>query len=136
MTRTRQLAAVAAALLLTTAACGSDDPDLAQTGTTAPSSRPRADGAGVMIVAEDIAFDATELDASVGATVTIDFDNRDEGIAHNLHVESTSAGEAKTDIEEGPVTQTLEVTFDDAGEFAYLCDVHPQQMRGTITVAP
>ncbi|MGH9119569.1 MAG: cupredoxin domain-containing protein [Acidimicrobiales bacterium] len=105
--------------------------------TTAPSSsRPADDGAGVTIVAADIAFDATTFDATVGATVTITFDNRDEGIAHNLHVEGTSAGDAKTEIEERPITQTLDVAFDEAGEFAYFCDVHPQQMRGTVTVSP
>ncbi len=87
------------------------------------------------IVAADIAFDATTFDATVGATVTITFDNRDEGIAHNLHVEGTSAGDAKTEIEERPITQTLDVAFDEAGEFAYFCDVHPQQMRGTVTVS-
>lgn len=39
-----------------------------------------------------------------------------------------------TEITEGPVTETLEVTFDQPGEREYFCDVHPDQMTGTITV--
>jgi len=56
----------------------------------------------VTIVAEDTAFDTTTLDATVGETLTITYDNRDDGIAHNLHVEGASGGDSKTDIEEGP----------------------------------
>jgi plastocyanin len=124
-------------LALTAAACGDvDDPDVAQTGTTAARSSEPPGGGGVTIVAKDTAFDTITLDATVGETLTITYDNRDDGIAHNLHVEGVSAGDANTDIEEGPTTQTLEVSFDDAGEVAYFCDVHPQQMRGTVTVSP
>lgn len=135
--RTRRMLLVAAALALTAAACGDvDDPDVAQTGTTAPRSSEPPGGGGVTIVAEDTAFDTTTLDATVGETLTITYDNRDDRIAHNLHVEGASGDDAKTEIEEGPTTQTLAVSFDDAGEFAYFCDVHPQQMRGTVTVSP
>jgi plastocyanin len=127
---------VAAALALTAAACGEvDAPDVAQTGTTAARTSETA-GRGVTIVAEDTAFDTATLDATVGETLTITYDNRDDGIPHNLRVEGASGGDAKTDIEQGPTTQTLEVSFDDAGEFAYVCDVHPRQMRGTVTVSP
>ncbi len=135
MTRTPRALAVVAALAMTAAACGEDDPDIAQTGTTAAESE-QAGGDQVTIVADDIAFDTTTLDATVSQPLTISFDNRDDGIAHNLHVQDTTDGDAKTDIEEGPTTQTLEVTFAEAGRFDYFCDVHPQQMRGTITVTP
>lgn len=40
----------------------------------------------------------------------------------------------QTEIVVGPVIQTLEVTFGSPGEYTYVCDVHPQQMEGTITV--
>ncbi len=128
---------VAAALALTAAACGEvDAPDIAQTGITEPRSSEPPGRGGVTIVAVDTAFDTTNLDAAVGETLAITFDNRDDGIPHNLRVEGASGGDAKTDIEQGPTTQTLEVSFDDAGEFAYVCDVHPRQMRGTVTVSP
>ncbi|MGI8806631.1 MAG: cupredoxin domain-containing protein [Acidimicrobiales bacterium] len=127
MPRTLRMLLMAAALALTAAACGDVDPDVAQTGTTASRSSEPPGGSGVTIVAEDTAFDTTTLDATVGETLTITYDNRDDGIAHNLNVEGASGEDAKTDIEEGPTTQTLAVSFDDAGEFAYFCDVHPQR---------
>ena len=133
--RTRRMLLVAAALALTAAACGDTTPDVDQGATTTGGDEPSA-ARDVTIVAKDTAFDTTTLDATVGETLTITYDNRDDGIAHNLHVEGVSGGDAKTDIEQGPTTQSLAVSFDDAGEFAYVCDVHPQQMRGTITVSP
>ena len=86
-----------------------------QTGLTEPRSSEPPGGRGVTIVAEDTAFDTTNLDAAVGETLAITFDNRDDGIPHNLSVEGASDGDAKTDIEQGPTTQTVEVSFDDAG---------------------
>ncbi len=135
MTRIPRVFALTAALALIAAACGEDDPDIAQTGTTAPASEP-ASGDQVTIIADDIAFDTTTLDATVSQPLSISFDNRDEGIAHNLHVQGTTEGDTKTDIAEGPTTQTLAVTFAEAGRFEFFCDVHPQQMRGAITVTP
>jgi hypothetical protein len=94
----------------------------------------------VTIVAEDTAFDTTNLDAAVGETLAITFDNRDDGIPHNLSVEGASGGDAKTDIEQGPTTQTVEVSFDDAGVFTYFCDVHPpadaRHGHGGVTAPP
>lgn len=136
VTRTRSLRAVVAALALTAAACGDDDEPVAQSGTTAPATAEPSDGGGVTLIAENTTFDTTTLEATVEETLTITYDNRDDGVPHNLHVEGTAGGDAKTDIEEGPTTQTLDVTFDEAGEFDYVCDVHPDQMRGTVTVSP
>lgn len=127
VTRPRRFVAVTA-FTLAGAACGGDDID-----ATAPRS---ARGSAVTIVAKDTAFDKTTIDAKSGEPLTITYDNRDEAITHNLHVKGATGGDAMTDIEAGPITQTLEVTFGDAGQFEYLCDVHPQQMTGTITVSP
>lgn len=129
MTHSRRVLALGAVLAVGAAACGD---------TTAPESAEPDEPASstATIVADDIAFDTTELDATVGDALTITYDNREDGIAHNLHVEGTAGGDAKTDIEEGPTTQTIDVSFAEAGEFEYFCDVHPQQMRGTITVTP
>ena len=74
------------------------------------------------------------LEITAGATVTVTFDNRDDGIPHNLHFLGEDAGDFATEIEEGPVTQTLEITFDEPGEIAFQCDVHPGQMNGTLTI--
>lgn len=129
MTKTRRILALGAVLALGAAACG----DTTSTESAEPAE---PSSTAVMIVADDIAFDITSLDATVGEALSIAFENREDGVPHNLHVEGSAGGDAKTDIEEGPATQTLDVSFDQAGRFEYFCDVHPQQMRGTITVTP
>lgn len=135
MTRTLRILAVPVALALSAAACGDTTPDVDQGATTTGGDEPSA-ARDVTIVAEDIAFDTTDLNVAVGETLIIAYDNRDARVPHNLHVTGGTEGPATTAIEEGPFTQTLEVTFDDAGQFEFFCEVHPQQMRGTITVSP
>lgn len=43
-------------------------------------------------------------------------------------------GDARTEIESGPVVQTLTFTAPAEGSFTFVCDVHPAQMVGTLTV--
>jgi len=130
------------ALALITTTCGGGDhatgaADGLTSAATAPApegSLPVGDGGGaVTIVAQNISFDTTEISARVGESLDITFDNRDNGLQHSLHVRDTATGDQKTEIAAGPVTQTLQVTFDRAGEHRYFCDVHPF-MTGTITV--
>ena len=146
-----RLAVPLLALALIATACGGGEPrqgageGLTSADPTEPApddatepepddSLPAGDGSGaVTIVAEDITFDTTEVSATLGESLDITFDNRDEGLAHSLHVRDTATGDQKTEIAEGPVTQALSVSFDEAGEHQYFCDVHPF-MTGTITV--
>lgn len=137
-----RLGIVLAAVALFAAACGgdSDPPDPVADGAQAPASTGPgattgpADAAGKVLElsAENIAFSASSLEAGAGE-VTIRFANNDDGVPHNLHV--TGAGvDEKTDIEPGPVTQRLEMTLP-SGTYTYVCDVHPQQMTGQLTIA-
>jgi plastocyanin len=127
-TRRWAWAPVAAVLALGAAACGDTTPD-----DTASLATERS-AADLTLVAEDVAFVTTELQAAAGSPVTITLDNRDDGVPHNLHVEGADGGDVATEVESGPVTQELEVSFSTAGEYTYVCDVHPDTMRGTITV--
>jgi plastocyanin len=108
----------------------------AEATTTASDTTPAAGGA-LQIAGVGSTFDVEDLTASAGA-VTIEFDNRDAGVVHNLHVfKGTSAqGESvdATDIEVGPVQQTLELDLE-AGDYYYQCDAHPTTMKGTLTVS-
>jgi plastocyanin len=90
--------------------------------------------AEITIVGENIAFDRSELTIEAGVETTITFENRDGGVPHNFHIEGGAAGDFKTDIESGPVTQTLTFTITEPGTYTFLCDVHPPQMTGTLTV--
>ena len=127
----RRLASILIALVLTAAACNADRGD----GGDA-SGDGGGDGGGVeteiTLVGKDTAFDKTELTASAGS-VTITFDNQDDGLTHNLHVSGAGVDE-KTNIESGPKTQTLEVDLE-PGTYTFVCDVHPQEMEGELVVS-
>lgn len=114
------LAAAAAASLL--AACGGDDG-----GSEAADCRVAEDRV-VTIVAEDIEWDASCLEARAGEPLTIVVDNEDDGVAHNLSLDAP--GGPETELETGPVTQELEVSLD-AGSYEFVCEIHPN-MVGTL----
>lgn len=121
-----RLATLLVAIALVGVGCNADRGGAGNDGGTA------ADGAAELeLVGKGTAFDTAELTASPGA-VTITFDNQDDGISHNLHVTGDGVDE-RTDIESGPTTQTLELDLDE-GTYTYVCDVHPQEMEGELTV--
>jgi len=133
-----RLGIVLAAIALVATACGGDsDPpgpvaDGATTGPRATTGPADAAGKVLELSAENIAFSTSSLEAGAGE-VTIRFANNDDGVPHNLHVTGGGVDE-KTDIEPGPVTQRLEMTLP-SGAYSYVCDVHPQQMTGQLTIA-
>jgi plastocyanin len=142
-----KLIGLVAAIALTAAACGRDGREKpASTGLPLGSDTTAATGGGgdgnraggsptqLTLVAENIAFDTETLTAPVGEEVTIEYDNRDD-VPHNLHILTEDGEEPATEIETGPVTQTLTFTIDEAGSYTYVCDVHPQQMTGTLQVS-
>jgi plastocyanin len=83
------------------------------------------------IVAEDLRFDLDRVVVPAGEEVTATIENRDDGIGHNLSV-ALPDGEAKTDVEAGPVTQTLRFTVPEPGEHDFVCDPHAASMRGIV----
>ena len=105
-------------------------PALTPSVTAAPSTE-------LTLAASSLRFEQTSLTAPAG-NVTIVFDNRDEGIPHNLHVfkGSDASGEevGATEIEAGAIRQTLALGELAAGTYFYRCDVHPSQMMGTLTI--
>jgi len=94
--------------------------------------------ATLTLVAENTLLDKAALAAPAGQQVTVTYDNKDAGIAHNIHFfrgsDATGDEVAQTDIANGPVTQTLTFGPLDAGQFYYQCDIHPGPMNGTLTV--
>lgn len=110
-------AGLAAALLL--AACSGDE--AATTTTTAPA------GTEFAVVMESFSFTPAELTVPVGATVT--WTNR-HGARHDV-VAADGAFESPL-FGEG---ETFSFTFTAAGEYPYVCTIHPG-MEGTIIVTP
>ncbi len=113
-------------------ACG----QFAQAQSTLPPEPPSTE---LSIVAQGIAWNKTQLSAIQDQPLTLTVDNRDDGVLHNWHLtEGADPGGdevATTELEEGPVTQTLNFGPLAAGEYYYVCDVHPQ-MEGVLTAGP
>jgi plastocyanin len=104
----------------------------AGTGATAT---PAAGGAQVTVTSTKIAFDKTQIKVPAGP-VTITYANKDNGVPHNFHVfngkDANGKSLGQTDIKAGVNTQTLKLNLQ-KGTYYFQCDVHPQQMNGTIT---
>jgi plastocyanin len=137
MTPTRTLLrslAATGALALALGACGDDDDATPAAPTVedgagtddaegAGDIEVGADGAGVDIA--DFAFDPAQLEIAAGTTVT--WTNAD-GAPH-------TATSTDGDFDSGSLSSgsTFEHTFDEAGEYAYACEIHPT-MEGTVVV--
>jgi plastocyanin len=105
---------------------------------TAPPATPDRPGGSqtVAIAAVGSTFDVEEVQARPG-NITVEFDNRDGGVIHNLHVfegdDADGESVAETELDVGPIMQSL--TFDaQPGEYYYQCDSHPTTMSGKLTV--
>jgi plastocyanin len=108
----------------------------AAAGTTT-TWRPGPEGpvTSLTITSTDLSFDIEAFEVPVGEEVTVTYENEHEGVPHNLHVDTGGPDEPTTEVVDGPVTQELTFTLDEAGEVPYVCDVHPATMRGTITAS-
>lgn len=87
------------------------------------------------ITAEGIAFNSASLVLQAGIPVTIDFDNQDAGIPHNVAVYTDKTATTKIFAEPpfaGPRRMTYSFTAPQAGTYYFRCDAHPT-MEGTIT---
>ena len=106
----RKVLLAALLLVVILAACGGDDDDAA-------SSEP-----GVVIV-DDNVFKPKSVTVGVGDTVTWQFEGQS---AHNVTFDDDEASDLMKDGE-------YDRTFDEAGDFDYVCTVHPG-MAGSVTV--
>ena len=96
-----------------------------------PSGEPG--GAGIPIVAKDIAFDQTALTAPADAPFQITFDNQDPSIPHNVEIKDGGGATVfNGEIFPGVATKTYDVPALAAGAYTFLCTVHPN-MTGTLT---
>ena len=149
--RAAALLMLGAALLATASACGGGDDDAADQEPTKPSATaansPAAttddgssdDGDGpstITLVAKNTLWDKTKLEAKAGE-ITFLIDNQDGGIVHNFHIykgaDDTGEDMGQTELEAGPVKQTLTVTLG-PGTYFFVCDAHPATQAGTIEV--
>jgi cytochrome c oxidase subunit 2 len=115
-------------------------PPPAPSGPATPSGQPapsgQAAGPTLQVSAQNIAYEQSSLEAPAGTPFSIEFDNKDAGVPHNvsIHKDSASGEEVfKGDIFPGPAQKTYDVPPLPAGTYAFVCSVHPN-MTGTLTV--
>ena len=90
-------------------------------------------GTALSVTALDGNFDKDCLAAPAGQAFTIDFNNLDRGIPHNVAIyedETAATMLFKGDLVDGPGRTTYSVAALPAGSFFFRCDPHPD-MKGT-----
>lgn len=115
------------AAVLTLGACGSTDEG---SPATTEAGCVTAEAGRLTLVADDVRWNTACLRAEPGP-LTIEVDNQDEGISHNVHLPD-APGSPASDLEVGPSRQELGVTLGE-GSYEFICDLHPN-MVGTLTV--
>jgi plastocyanin len=127
------LVALVAALALLLVGCGGDD------GGGGSASGDSGKSAGTKdapvteftIVAKDLRFDLDRIVVPAGEEVTAHIDNRDSGIGHNFSV-ALPGTTAETEVQAGPVRQTLRFTAPKPGKYDFVCDPHQATMKGVV----
>lgn len=137
ITRTLAAATVVASFLLVSCGGGDgdsnegagDDPTTTEAGdesTTTAEGGGGAGGSAVKIV--DFKYDPDPIEVEAGTAVK--FTNEDDA-PHT----ATSSGDVPKDFDTGNLEKgdSKDVTFDEAGTYTYICDIH-NYMKGTVEV--
>ena len=104
-------------------------------GSAAPGSPAASGGAAdVSIMASNIAFAPTSVTAPAGRPFTIDFNNMDASVPHDIYIkDSTGADKFEGAIINGPADTTYNVPALPAGTYTFVCSIH-SNMTGTMVV--
>ena len=128
---TKRVAAVArlAALTLLLTGCGGGSDDAS--GSASVTTAGAADAQTATVDTTDkLVFVPDTVNARVGkVTLTVTNSGR---IPHNLHFDEGALG--KTGTVDGKESEPLEITFDKAGTFTFVCTFHPG-MDGKVVVS-
>ena len=108
---------------------------------TGPTPEEPPEGGGTAepstVVAQNIAFDTATISLPAGQPSSITFDNRDAGTQHNIVIATDSSLSTQLfngELITGPATIEYAIPALEAGEYYFLCLVHPN-MNGTVTVS-
>jgi plastocyanin len=101
------------------------------TASAAPSAMPAAD---VTVTAQNVAFTTTDIEIPAGKPFKLAFDNRDSGVPHDVVIKDASGAVLyKTEpLLTGPAVSVYDVPAIAAGQYTFVCTVHPN-MKGTVT---
>lgn len=97
-----------------------------------------ASGTALAIVANDNKFDKDCMAVPADQAFTIEFDNQDNGLPHNVSLYDTAGGDKKTlyqgELTYGPKKITYQVPAQAAGKYEFICDPHSEFMKGAFIV--
>jgi len=125
MTRRRSLLALAVLLLVTMAACGSDDSPSIEAPVTSTTTQAPTGEQGMKVTIESFTFTPAELKVKVGDTVTV---ANEDSTPHTW-----TADDDSFDTGELAPGATGSEVFEKAGTVSYHCEIH-KNMKGTIVV--
>lgn len=118
-------------LMVVFSACSSSSPSYSTTtsGNTAT----------IDLVAQNVAFNMKTITVKAGASITINFNNKDSGVSHNfsLYTDSSATPTAlfQGKIIIGPATTTYTfIAPSTPGTYFFRCDIHPTMMTGSFIV--
>ena len=99
------------------------------------SAGPSGDLAVIPLEAANILFTTDAISAPADQPFQIAFANNDAGVPHNVDIkDGTGAVVFNGETFPGVETRTYDVPALAAGEYQFLCIVHPTTMVGTLTV--
>ena len=94
------------------------------------------------VIAKQVTFDVSCIQEPPNAPLTIEFDNQDQGIPHNIEIFTDSNATTRLggatgpgDVVSGPGTTTYDIPGLPAGTYFFRCDVHPTAMTGQFKVS-
>ena len=102
-----------------------------------PGGSPGPGGGGLVLVAMDIAFDQHALQVPAGQPFTITLKNQDPATTtHDIDIHDAGGAVVKDQVPiPGGSEQAYQYDPLEAGEYQFICSVHPiPQMTGTLTV--
>ncbi len=96
----------------------------------------------VTVVAERFAFDTDRIEAQAGEILSVTLENRDNGVPHNIAFlipgatpERVATKGARSPVRSGPAETRVVLRLPErAGTYEFRCDVHPDQMHGSLEV--
>jgi len=131
--RRSALLSLSALVVLAVSACAPSQSGTDADGSSGGGTVAVTDGV-VEITAADLQFDANVIQAPAGEAFTITLVNNDSA-PHNISVYTEQDGEEIVigDVIDGGETIDVEVPALDAGEYYFVCDIHPD-MNGSVVV--